>query len=181
MSVPRATRIPDNVRDRLRDLLWERAEEIGWSELNDGEKARLYEQWTRDANIGGELGHYMDPRKVRVYIKDSLLKPYERARLSGTEQQILERLAVEADSEVDERYIKPHGIRFSDGRIISWGNSRDWKSVVMAMYERAAQSPGSSSFGMVLLENGKTATQDARRIVREAARRLGIERLEWID
>jgi hypothetical protein len=174
-------RIPDNVRDRLRELIWARAEELGWSELPDGERARLYEQWTRDERIGGELGHYMDPRKVRVYIKDSLLKPYERARLSGTEQQILQRLGVPADSVVDQRYIKPHGIRFADGRIISWGNSRDWKLVVMAMYERVALSPGASSFGMVLLENGKTAAPATRRIVREAATRLGIERLEWID
>lgn len=174
-------RIPDNVRDRLRELIWSRADEVGWSELSDGERARLYEQWTRDVRIGDELGHYMDPRKVRVYIKDSLLKPYVRARLSGTEQQILQRLGVPADNGVDQRYIKPHGIRFTDGRIISWGNSRDWKLVAMAMYERATLSPGASSFGMVLLENGKTAMAATRRIVREAATRLGIERLEWID
>jgi hypothetical protein len=174
-------RIPDSVRDRLRELIWSRADELGWSELSDGERARLYEQWTRDARIGDELGHYMDPRKVRVYIKDSLLKPYERARLSGTEQEILQRLGVPANNEVDHRYIKPHGIRFTDGRIISWGNSRDWKLVAMAMYERTALSPGAASFGMVLLENGKTAMAATRRIVREAATRLGIERLEWID
>ena len=42
----------------------------------------------------------MDARKVRVYIKDSLLKPYERARLSGTEQQILGRLGIPTESEV---------------------------------------------------------------------------------
>jgi len=175
------SRLPDDVRDRLRSVIWSRADEMGWSALTDGDRASQYERWTRDADIGGILGHYMDPRKVRVYIKDSLLKPYERARLSGTEQQILNSVAVPADSEVAERYIKPHGIRFADGRIVSWGNSRDWKLVVMAMYEREALSPGSSAFGMVLIENGKTADAAVRGIVREAARRLGIQRLEWID
>jgi hypothetical protein len=173
--------MPDDVRDRLRQLLWSRADDLGWSALTDGDRAGHYERWTRDAEIGGVLGHYMDPRKVRVYIKDSLLKPYERARLSGTEQQILNSLAVPPDTEVAERYIKPHGIRFSDGRIVSWGKSRDWKLVVMAMYEREALSPGSSPYGMVLIETGKTGDAATRAIVREAANRLRIQRLEWID
>lgn len=174
-------RIPDDVRDRLREEIWSRADKLGWSTLKDAERARQYEQWSRDADIGGVLAHYMDARKVRVYIKDSLLKPYERARLSGTEQQILGRLGIPAASEVGDRYIKPHGIVFADGRIVSWGNSRDWKLVLMAMFERAASRPGSSAFGTVLLENGKTGDAAIRKMVREAARRLGIERMEWID
>jgi hypothetical protein len=173
-------RIPDDVRDRLRDRLWLAADELGWSALNDSERSRRYEQWTRDPEIGGALAHYMDPRKVRVYIKDSLLKPYERARLSGTEREILGRLGI-ADAEVSARYIKPHGIVFADGRIVSWGNSRDWKSVLMAMFERTATRHGASAFGAVLHESGKTSASATRVVVREAARRLGIERMEWID
>jgi hypothetical protein len=123
----------------------------------------------------------MDARKVRVYIKDSLLKPYERARLSGTEREILGRLGIPTDGEVSRRYIKPHGIEFADGKIVSWGNSRDWKLVLMAMFERAASTPGSSAFGTVLLESGKTGEAGTRKMVREAATRLGIERMEWID
>lgn len=174
-------RIPDDVRDRLRDLIWSIADELGWSGLNDAERARRYEQWTRDPEIGGTLAHYMDARKVRVYIKDSLLKSYERARLSGTEQQILGRLEIPPDSEVALRYIKPHGIAFADGKIVSWGNSRDWKLVLMAMFERASLRPGSSPFGTVLLENGKTGDAAIRKLVLEAASLLGIERMEWID
>lgn len=174
-------RIPDEVRDRLRDLIWSRADKLGWSSLNDVERSRRYEQWTRDPQIGGTLAHYMDARKVRVYIKDSLLKPYERARLSGTEQQILGRLGIPADGEVALRYIKPHGIAFADGKIVSWGNSRDWKLVLMAMFERTALRPGSSPYGTVLLENGKTRDAASRKLVRDAASRLGIERMEWLD
>jgi hypothetical protein len=175
------SRVPDDVRDRLRNVIWSRADELGWSALTDGERSGHYERWTLDRHIGGTLGHYMDPRKVRVYIKDSLLKPYERARLSRSEQQILNSLSVPAESEVAQRYIKPHGIRFADGRIVCWGNSRDWKSVVMAMYEREVLSPGSLPFGMVLIENGKTADTAARAVVRGAANRLGVQKVEWIE
>jgi hypothetical protein len=174
-------RIPDDVRDRIRELIWSRADKLGWSSLNDSERARRYEQWTRDAEIGGTLAHYMDARKVRVYIKDSLLKPYERARLSGTEQQILGRLGIPANSDVALRYIKPHGIAFADGKLVSWGNSRDWKLILMAMFERVASRQGSSAFATVLLENGKTRDAATRKLVREAASRLGIQRMEWIE
>lgn len=174
-------RLPDDVRDRIRDLLWERATNLGWSGLADTERSRYYEQWTREAAIGGTMAHYMDPRKVRVYIKDSLLKPYERARVSGTEQEILAVLDVAPTLEVMQRYIKPHGLRFVDGQIIAWGKSRDWKLILMAMYERAALTHGATSFGTVLLESGNTAGDSMRILVRGAAARLGITRVEWID
>ena len=38
----------------------------------------LYEQWTKDESIGGVLSNYVDTRRVRVYIKDTLLKDYVR-------------------------------------------------------------------------------------------------------
>lgn len=174
-------KLPDDVRDRIRDLLWERANDLDWSGLSDMERSRYYEQWTRESGIGGTLGHYMDPRKVRVYIKDSLLKPYERARVSGTEQDILVVLDVDPTLEIVHRYIKPHGLRFMDGHIIAWGKSRDWKLILMAMYERTALNPGASAFGAVLLESGNTADDSTRILVRGAATRLGVARVEWID
>lgn len=174
-------KIPDDVRNRIRDLLWERATDLGWSGLSDSDRSRYYEQWTRETAIGGTLAHYMDPRKVRVYIKDSLLKPYERARVSDTEQDILAVLDIDPTLEVVDRYIKPHGLGFVNGQIIAWGKSRDWKFILMAMYERCALNPGASAFGTVLLESGNTAGASTRILVRGAATRLGIARLEWID
>ncbi|MBN9092740.1 hypothetical protein [Pandoraea pnomenusa] len=174
-------KLPEDVRDRIRDLLWERATDLGWSGLADTERSRHYEQWTRETAIGGTLAHYMDPRKVRVYIKDSLLKPYERARVSGTEQDILAVLDIDPALEVVHRYIKPHGLRFIGGQIIAWGKSRDWKLILMAMYERTALNHGASSLGTVLLESGNTADDSARILVRGAATQLGIARVEWID
>ena len=174
-------KIPDDVRDRIRSLIWERATDLGWSGLADTERSRYYEQWTRETAIGGTLAHYMDPRKVRVYIKDSLLKPYERDRVSGTEQDILAVLDIAPSLGIVHRYIKPHGLRFIDGQIIAWGKSRDWKLILMAIYERTALSSVASSFGTVLLESGNTADNSTRILVRGAATRLGIARVEWID
>lgn len=174
-------KIPDDVRDRLSKLVWSRADELGWSGLSDIERARRYEQWTREPEIGGVLAHYIDARKVRVYIKDSLLKPYVRERLSGSEREILDRLGIPLNNAISVRYIKPHGIAFADGKIVSWGNSRDWKLIIMAIFERAALRIDSSPYGAVLIENGRTEDAVSRKIVSDAAARLGIERMEWID
>lgn len=173
-------RLPEDIRDQIRDQLWAVAEEIGWSDLPDVERARYYETWTRDAAIGGRLGHFMDPRKVRVYIKDSLIKPYERARLSETEHAVMRHLGLSSNEAFVQAYIKPHGRRLADGRIVCWGKSRDWKLIVMAAFERAHEVKNGRAHAIVLIETGKTAAESVKVLIRDAARRLGVERMEWI-
>jgi len=172
--------LPEEIRDLIRDRLWVIAEEIGWSELTDADRAHYYEAWTRDPAIGGRLGHYMDPRKVRVYIKDSLLKPYERKRLLLTEEQVFRLLSISSRCNIVELFIKPHGRRLSDGRVVCWGKSRDWKLILMAVFERAERVAGARPFAAVLLESGKTLDESVRALIKEAARRLRIEHLDWI-
>jgi hypothetical protein len=173
--------IPSAIRDALRDKLWKQCDDLGWMSLQDTERARYYELWTRDASIGGQLAHVMDARKVRVYIKDSLVKPYVRARLSLNESEVWRLLGLSDSDRVIHVFIKPHGRRLADGRVISWGRSRDWKSILMAVFERGRVQKSFSSFGVVLLESGKTEGDSSRNLVREAAQRLGIEKLAWLE
>jgi hypothetical protein len=175
------TAIPTTVRDALRNKLWAQCDDLGWMSLPDTERARYYELWTRDASIGGQLAHVMDARKVRVYIKDSLVKPYVRARLSLNEAEVWRLLGLSGGDRSVHNYIKPHGRRTENGRVIGWGRSRDWKSVLMAVFERGRAQTAFSSFGVVLLESGKTEAETSRDLVREAARRLGIEKLAWLE
>lgn len=171
--------LPDEIRDQIRERLWQIADEAGWSHLSDVDRARYYEIWTRDPGIGGRLGHFMDPRKVRVYIKDSLLKSYERDKLSETEHAVMRLLGLGGDSVV-QAYIKPHGRRFADGCVACWGKSRDWKLILVAAFERAYEADASSR-AVVLIETGKTASESSRFMVRQVAKRLGIERMEWLE
>ena len=173
--------IPENIRADIKDRLWAAADSLRWSTLSDVERAKHYGLWTREPDIGGRLGHFMDPRKVRVYIKDSLVKPYERARLSLLESDVWRLLSVPDPGPPSERFIKPHGRRLVDGKIVCWGKSRDWKSVLMAVFERSYNRSGSEAFGAVLLQSGRTDDEHQRGLVRQAASRLGIQRLVWMD
>ena len=173
--------IPDAIRDDIRDQLWAVADSLRWSNLPDSDRARHYELWTRDPAIGGRIGHYMDPRRVRVYIKDSLIKPYERSRLLLLENDVWRLLSFPDPGPPAERYIKPHGRRLPDGKVVCWGNSRDWKLILMAVFERAQAGPSFQAFGAVLLESGRTVADQRRELVREAATRLGIETIAWLE
>lgn len=175
------TNVPSAVRDSLRDKLWEQCDDLGWSALTDQDRAILYEKWTRDPAIGGQLAHLMDARKVRVYIKDSLVKPYVREKLSLSDGDVWRLLGLTARDQSVQSFIKPHGRRLLDGRVVCWGRSRDWKSVLMCAFERGNASRGYSAFGVVLIESGKTDSGRARALVHDAASRLGIQKLAWLE
>lgn len=173
--------MPEAIRDAIRAKLWATAEHLGWSSLSDAERSEYYERWTKDATIGGQLAHFMDPRKVRVYIKDSLLKPYERSRLLETEAEVWRALDLPLPENHAHAYIKPHGRRLVDGKVICWGKSRDWKLILMAVFERSRASSDHSAHAAVLIETGQTAKKARRQLVCDAAQRLGIAHLKWLD
>lgn len=173
--------MPETIRDTMRDRLWATADDLGWSSLSDPERSEHYERWTKDATIGGQLAHFMDPRKVRVYIKDSLLKPYERSRMLETESEVWRVLDLAAPQSFAQAYIKPHGRRLHDGRVVCWGKSRDWKLILMAVFERGKGAVEFSAHAAVLVETGPTAEKPRRQLASEAAERLGIAHLVWLD
>ena len=64
-------KVPLDIRDKMREQLWAKADGLVWTKLSDVERASWYENWAKDKEIGGVLSHFMDPRLVRVYIKYS--------------------------------------------------------------------------------------------------------------
>lgn len=173
--------VPDSVRDNLRRRLWGMADESGWISLSTATKAKQYEHWTNDVNIGGVLTRYLDKGQVRVYLKDTLLKGYARSKMAD-ECLPLRVLRLPAGIETLETYVKPHGRRLRDGRTICWGRAKDWKSVLMALHERAYVAKGARPFAAILTYAlGRFGEDATRALVADAAKRLGIEQLIWLD
>ena len=173
--------VPNHVRQSLRNKLSMLADEIGWADLSPTAKSRHYESWTLDPHIGGRLAHYIDKGQVRVYIKDTLLKDYVRKR-SGDETRPFRALGIAPGTCVSETYIKPHGRRLHDGRVLCWGRADAWKGVVLAVYERAYLCDGAQPFAAVLTHAMGRYRQDPVRVmVEEVAKSLGIKRLCWLE
>lgn len=174
--------VPTEIRALIREKLWRRATELDWSKLSDLDRASWYENWSKDKEIGGTLAHFMDPRKVRVYIKDALIKPYARGKLGADIDKVLAASGLTDDaSSIRKSFDKPHGRLLLDGRVVCWGNSRDWKSILFSVFERAYQTDRGQAYAAVLIEDGKTSNSARREMISEAGKKLSISKIEWLD
>lgn len=174
-------KVPDAAYQRIKEKLWRIADERNWPTLSDQQKTALYEDWIRDSDVGGVLSRYLDPGSVRVYIKDTIMKPYGRERIKDF-PPILRLLGLPDDSSVAETYIKPHGRRLTDGKVVSWGLSRDWKAILFAIFERAYVVKSATPFAAVIMfPNGKCQQPEYRKMIETAAMRLGIKHVIWYE
>nr|WP_297458849.1 hypothetical protein [uncultured Halomonas sp.] len=174
--------VPKEIRDKIRQKIWAKADELGWPGLSDLDRAAWYESWSKDKDIGGVLAHFMDARKVRVYIKDSLLKSYLRSRLEINTDKVL--LAVglgQGGAMVRKSYDKPHGCLLLDGKVICWGSSRDWKLILISVFERAYCLDSGIPYAAVLVETGRTANDGRREMIVDAGIKLGLNNVFWLD
>lgn len=174
-------RVPDHIRNELKRRLWKQADELSWINLSPSAKSSHYQNWTRDPNIGGTLSRFMDRSRVRVYLKDTLLKDYTRTR-SGDAARPLRVLGLSGIADTAATYEKPHGRRLEDGRVICWGRAEDWKSVLMALHERAYASDEHSPYGIILTHAvGRFKERCLRALIIDAATKLGVERVVWLE
>lgn len=173
--------VPDAVREEMKRRLWERADAIDWLLLPAVEKTQYYDAWTRDPDIGDILANYVDTGKIRGYIKDTLLKKYPLYRMAAADRP-LRMIGVDAATDVAESYIQPHGRRLHDGRVVCWGWADDWKLVLMALHERTYNKPTFRPFAAVLMNaTGKLADSYLRAVIEDAARKLCIEQVLWLE
>ena len=175
-------KIPATVRCGLRERLWAAADALDWTKLEWYQKSAHYEMWTRDPNVGGVLAHYLDHRRIRVYIKDTIMKGYVRARQASPDTP-LHALGIDGDVPIVETHERPHGRRLQDGRVVAWGSAEEWKLVLTALHERSYGVADARPHAAVLLSAsvGKFHQPQVRAMVEDAAAKLGIERLVWLD
>lgn len=171
--------VPQHIRDEIRDRLWAEADRLNWSTLRAPDKSRYYSIWTETKDLGGRLAVFMDPRQVRVYIKDTLLKSYAREAMAD-EARPYRVLGIAEGALALESYIKPHGRLLDDKRQIAWSRASEWKATLMALHERSFAR--GKPHAAVFFESGaRFATDSDRAVVTDAARKLGIERIIWLD
>jgi len=173
--------LPPELRTEIQTKLWLKADQLGWLSLRDVDKASWYANWSKDKDVGGVLAHFMDPRKVRVYIKDSLLKPYHRSRLQDSLGIVLSSLGLTDNVSFRRNYLKPHGRMTLDGRVLCWGNSRDWKNIILAAYERAYQHADSIPLAAVMIDTGNLTEVGTREMAATIGARLGLKHVLWVD
>lgn len=174
-------KIPLAIRKEIAARVWSAADTLNWLRLSDQEKSRHYETWLADPNVGGVLEQFLDQRNVRVYLKDSVIKPYSRERTKDM-PPVLAAIDVTNITSFKKEWIKPHGRILSDLRCICWGPANDWKTIVLSVCERAYHFPRAIPYAAVFIGPlGKMAQASEQRFVATVARKLGLKKLVWDD
>lgn len=71
--------LPTPIRTAALQAVYARLDELRWETLGNSERTAEYNRMVSDPGIGGRLAPYMDPGKIRVWIKDGPAKEYRRA------------------------------------------------------------------------------------------------------
>ncbi len=109
------------------------------------------------------------------------MKDYTRTHLASHVRPFRV-LGISATAYVVQSYAKPHGRRLEDGRVSCWGRADAWKTILMALHERTFGDSHSRPHAAVLLHSlGRFHEQDARALVDDAATKLGIDRVIWLE
>jgi hypothetical protein len=173
--------VPDAVRSTVKEYLWAEADRLNWHSLSASQKSRMYGIWTESDLVGLKLAPFLDPRKIRVYIKDTLLKSYARDRMAD-DGPVMRLLGIPPGQRIVRKFIKPHGLLLADGCLVAWSKAIDWKLTLMTIYERAYMLRGTRAYAVVLFEAAtKHPDEAARAVVNAAVRGLSVERLIWVD
>lgn len=159
--------------------LYKLADEADWVHLNINERKALYEQWTEDSEIGGSLRKIMEPNRVRVYIKDSILRSYTRNKrpsLNG----LLKSMSIEC-GDITKEYIKPQAILCGSTDLYTLAVAKEWKMALMSAFEREAEIGNLKRNRVFFIEHTSRRFVDTsyRNLIEGAAKRLGIE-VQWI-
>jgi len=148
--------VPEDVVEKIFRRLFQDADAVGWTNLADKQRSKHYEQWVESPEVGQVLLKYIAQDRVRVWIKDRVMKEYTRARYgvgkySGFVAQtnldpseLLSRaLGPSWEQEGDKIEIKPFRVAAVSGdrRVrFCWGAGKDFKHLVWAALEGRAVS-----------------------------------------
>lgn len=146
MSSP--TAIGSELKDKIVKKMFADAEELGWSYLTSDQRSAIYSQWMNDPEVGGRLREHLGDAKARVWIKESPMKEYSRARygvggyakyvanpLAGAEDLVKRALGAGWEIVPGKRGIKPLRVRIRCGeeeRHFTWAPSDQLKHLVWA-------------------------------------------------
>lgn len=167
----------------IKDLVTKRvfgiADEVDWVHLTIHQRKQYYESWTSDPRIGGLLSQVMEENRVRVYLKDTVMRNYMRSRRISI-HQLLNSMSM-SFYEITEEFIKPQAILCDNTALYSLAAAREWKIALMSAFERGCIIPELEHNIVFFTEHttGHFVDGDYRNMIAAAASRLGV-RIHWV-
>lgn len=74
-----ANSLPKAVQDKIRRVVYKKADEFGYMECGRSESGRFIDTLVENDEVGRVLIEYMPKERVRTYIKDAILNTYAKS------------------------------------------------------------------------------------------------------
>ncbi len=165
----------NTVTQKVRKL----ADQHDWSRLSIDAKTKLYEEWTNDPEIGGALARVMEANRVRVYLKDTVIRNYARAQRPEL-LKLLNALSISCE-DVSKNYSRPTGVLCDTSSLYTLTMAKEWKIALMSAFERANEEGGVTQNKLFIREHnvGRFVDASYRALIEGAGRRLDID-IVWL-
>ncbi len=162
------------IKRKITKQVHKMADEADWLHLNIPERQRHYEAWTADPQIGGQLSQVMPANRVRVYLKDTVLKQYSKTRRTPI-IQLLNTMGTECQR-VTHKFQKPEAILCDGSRLFTLAAAKDWRNALTSAFERAYELDSKQENVLILTDHtaGRFVDLSYRKVIEDAATRLEV-------
>jgi len=155
------------------------ADKADWQHLTIDQRRLLYEEWTKDPKIGGLLKKMIEPERVRVYLKDTIMGNYSRSKRINI-RDLLRSMSIPCRS-ITKEFVKPQAVICDEVHLFTISDAKDWKVSLLNSFERARERPRTKTNKLFLVNHTSSKFVDIeyRRLIEEAGIRLIVE-IVWV-
>jgi hypothetical protein len=159
--------------------LYDIADKIDWTHLTIPQRQKYYEIWTNDPQIGGVLRQVMEVSRIRVYLKDTIMRTYSRQQ-RPTILTLLSSMSISCNHIVRE-YVKPQAILCDKNKLYTLAAAKEWKIAIMSAFERGCEVRTTSKNIVFFNDHvtGRFVDKEYKDLIEAAAKRLDIE-VQWL-
>lgn len=140
-------KVPKVVRDEICQIVFDKADAHHFLQKTRPENAAFLESLVVDPSVGGVLDDYMPPARVRIYLKDSILNAYSKARrkVDGDLTELLGSVYNAEVSEIDRwlgDQVSLHRTSIGTVVAVARANYDKWGTWLQKLLLRVAAAPG---------------------------------------
>lgn len=182
-----ARTLPENVRDQIRQLVYDQADKANYLAQGRVENGRFMMSLVSDSSIGGVLRDYMPSGEVKTYIKDAVLNRYAKEKRAEAQEHFSTESLI-ADSFGESVEIETKGQvslyksteRMASYCVVGNGTSDKWETALRHALIYVTNLPEETQKQDICIAlrctspRGKLSMSDKDHI-REALNRIGVK------
>ncbi|MEG3923331.1 hypothetical protein [Microcoleus sp. T3_D1] len=155
------------------------ADEADWRHLTINQRTLYYKNWTSNPEIGGRLSQIMELERVRVYLKDTVMKSYSRTQRLDI-RTLIASMSLPCEY-VTQKFIKPQGLLCNGTDLYTLTVAKEWKTALLSAFERGYELKNLNRNTVFIIEHttSRFVDQSYRDMIATAAERLTID-IHWV-